>query len=118
MQMGQVGYNKVVNYLNVQKAGSIDGAKLLQDKLIKSQKFSNNYQIMMMGAQQDQSDQQNLRIRETQNQAALDFETMQNENELFKDQDFVRKVDNQNMYPLLKNSMHRDQNQQIGDLSG
>lgn len=46
---------------------------------------------------------------------------MQNENELFKDQDFVRKVDNEYMQNKLKNSMHRDKDKfkaSINDISG
>ena len=35
VDIGHWGYNKIVNYLNVQKAGQVDGA-VLKEKLIKS----------------------------------------------------------------------------------
>jgi hypothetical protein len=58
------GYNKVMNFLNAQKASQIDGAALLQDHLSKTSQLSSNYQVLMMGAQQEGfNSQQSAKIR-------------------------------------------------------
>lgn len=48
---------------------------------------------MMMNAQQHASEEQNAKIRAAQLQAAFDFDISQNEQDFFKDDDFVRKME-------------------------
>ena len=94
LSLGHQGYKNMVNYFNVQKAGNIDGNTMLKEHLSKTQKVSQNYQMMMIGAQCEQEAQH---IRNIQMQAALDFEFYNNDQEFYKDIDFVRKMSSNNI---------------------